>query len=321
MIKALKNRWIDLAFLDSAWYVREWDSVAPLLQAEIEGKRNYNLLLLVHKNSLLYRLTDFPPITLLLRQQQKDMAGYYAPLGFLEKHNVSPVQKLHYLETYDSILKGVAYGKGEEVGCIPEYVWNQQLNNRILEFVRIVEVLPAVPTPVLVSRRGEEAKYTSLKKALVSLPGSVEGIRIFEQTMYSGFTEEMKERAGVMVRTLAELSKEPLLSFQIGRIDHQVQSLRMEKDVVWARVVDRNFRVLSDTREEEEGWVLTDPIPESLELDIQGMLLYARSPIVIMGSPEGWAEIVFALKTLQEKIAQNRKIFLAILGFSYLWER
>ncbi len=128
-------------------------------------------------------------------------------------------------------------------------------------------------------------------------------------------TEEMEERGKVLVRTLADLTKEPLLALQLGRIDQQLQSIRRERDVVWARVADRNFRILSDTRKEEEGWILSGALPKDLSTEFQGSILIVRSPILIAGSLAGMAEIAFTLETLKTKIARNRRIFLGIFGF------
>ncbi|HOV39268.1 MAG TPA: hypothetical protein PLG79_11130, partial [Spirochaetales bacterium] len=127
--------------------------------------------------------------------------------------------------------------------------------------------------------------------------------------------EEMEERASVLARTLAELAREPLTGLQIVRIDQQIQSIRRERDVVWARVSDRNFRILSDTRKEEEGWIHTGSLPQSLETEIHGLLLFARAPIIVAGIPVGMAEIAFSLEPVQEKIARNRNIFIGILSF------
>jgi signal transduction histidine kinase len=127
--------------------------------------------------------------------------------------------------------------------------------------------------------------------------------------------EEMEERAGVLARTLSELAREPLIGLQIARIDQQIHSIQQERDVVWARVADRHFRILSDTRKEEEGWIHTGSLPRNLEIEIRGHLLFARSPIIVAGVPAGMAEIAFSLEPLQEKIARNRNIFIGILSF------
>lgn len=141
---------------------------------------------------------------------------------------------------------------------------------------------------------------------------------LFVERERSLLTEEMEERASVLVRTLAELAKEPLVSLQLGRIDQQLQSIRRERDVVWARVADKNYRILSDTRKEEEGWILSGSLPEKLTAEFQGSILTVRSPILVAGSIAGMAEIAFSLETLKAKIARNRKLFLLIFGVQLL---
>ena len=72
--------------------------------------------------------------------------------------------------------------------------------------------------------------------------------------------EEMAVRGSVLVKTLAELSREPLLNFQISRLEMQIDSLKNEKDVLYARVVNADFLVLADTRREQEGWIYSGAI-------------------------------------------------------------
>lgn len=141
---------------------------------------------------------------------------------------------------------------------------------------------------------------------------------LFVERERSLLTEEMEERASVLVRTLAELAKEPLVTLQLGRIDQQLQSIRRERDVVWARVADKNYRILSDTRKEEEGWILSGPLPGTLTTEFQGNTLRVRSPILVAGSIAGMAEIAFSLETLKTKISRNRRIFLLIFGIQLL---
>ena len=138
------------------------------------------------------------------------MAGFYAPLAFLG-HLVQR-ESIRYLETFESILRGVAYGKGEEVGAVPEYLWNQNRGSRTLEYLRILEVLPPVPTPLLVMRTSEdEAKFQDLRKILERLHTLEKGRQVLQGIDLSGFTaSELRKETR---RSLAEVIRQVDVSY------------------------------------------------------------------------------------------------------------
>jgi signal transduction histidine kinase len=135
--------------------------------------------------------------------------------------------------------------------------------------------------------------------------------------------EEMSARASVLVKTLGELSWEPLLNFQISRLEMQIDSLKQEKDVLYARVVNSNFLVLADTRRDQEGWIYSGIISMVPEIIMQNRVLVAREPIIILESIHGMAEISFSLDSMLEKVKRSRILFIAIfiseliLGFAF----
>lgn len=134
---------------------------------------------------------------------------------------------------------------------------------------------------------------------------------------------EMIARGSVLVKTLAELSREPLLNFQISRLEMQIDSLKNEKDVLYARVVNADFLVLADTRREQEGWIYSGTISLNPEIIFEERFLMVREPVIIMDSIYGMAEIVFSLEPLLDKINKSRMLFVAIffselfLGFAF----
>jgi|GEM_PF-2191318 len=198
LLKALKERWIDLALLDAAWFVREQSWVRPLLRTVMGGDTEYRVLLIVQRNSLFYRTADLRRFELFLKKPHEEMAGFYAPLAFLG--HLLERGSIRYLETFESILRGVAYGKGDEVGAIPEYIWNQNRGSRTLEYLRILEVLPPVPTPFLVMRASEdETRFQFLRNTLASLHTLGKGRQVLQGISLSGFTA-------------SELGKETLMS-------------------------------------------------------------------------------------------------------------
>lgn len=208
LLKALKERWIDLGFIDSAWYVREQEWIRPLLQTVVDGRTEYRLLLIVQRNSIFYRTAELRGIELYLKQPHEEMAGFYAPLAFLSSSTPISPTSIRFLDTYESILKGVAYGRGMEVGVIPEYLWNQNQGSRTLDHVRILEVLPPIPTPLLVMRASDgEDRFQAIIKVFSSLSTQEEGKQILKRLSYWGFTssELKKEWVGILTEQIRKV--------------------------------------------------------------------------------------------------------------------
>jgi signal transduction histidine kinase len=130
--------------------------------------------------------------------------------------------------------------------------------------------------------------------------------------------DEYVERADILARTLAELSREPLASSQISRLEALLQSITLEKDVAYARIADARFRILADTRGGEAGWTHSGRIVEGPETEFAQGLLISRAPIRILTEPAGMAEIAFSLDSMQGKISRNRIIFIEIFAFQLL---
>jgi len=55
LLRALKERRIDFALIDPAWFVKEKDWVRPLVGTEILGSSTYRVMLIVPRNSIYYK--------------------------------------------------------------------------------------------------------------------------------------------------------------------------------------------------------------------------------------------------------------------------
>jgi signal transduction histidine kinase len=131
-------------------------------------------------------------------------------------------------------------------------------------------------------------------------------------------SDEAVSRAGILVRTLAELAREPMASSRYTRLEDQLASIVRERDVLYARVVNDRFRVIADSRKEEEGWSYSGEIARAFETSFEGDRLVARAPIDLLGKQIGMAEIAFSMAPVREKINRNRIIFVEILVFQVL---
>ena len=124
--------------------------------------------------------------------------------------------------------------------------------------------------------------------------------------------EEMSARGSVLVRTLAQLSAEPVLAFQITRLEQLIDSMLEEKDVLHARVYSSGYTVLAATDREQEGWTFSGRIVDSQQIHYDTELMVAKAPITVMNQTLGMAEIAFSLTTLKAKVSRSRTIFLTI---------
>jgi len=124
--------------------------------------------------------------------------------------------------------------------------------------------------------------------------------------------EEMSARGSVLVRTLAQLSAEPVLAFQITRLEQLIDSMLEEKDVIHARVYNSGYTVLAATDREQEGWTFSGRIVDSQQIHYDTELMVAKAPITVMNQTLGMAEIAFSLTTLKAKVSRSRTIFLTI---------
>lgn len=132
------------------------------------------------------------------------------------------------------------------------------------------------------------------------------------------FKEEMSERGSILVRTFAQLSREPLLSLQITRLEHQLDSLLEEKDVLSAQIYTMDYKILAATDREQEGWSYSGEIVTDTEINFEEDIMITRTPIIILNKKWGMAEIIFSLNNMKLKINQSKKIFILIFVFEFI---
>lgn len=125
--------------------------------------------------------------------------------------------------------------------------------------------------------------------------------------------EEKVSRGEVLVRTLAQLSANPMLNYQITRLEGLVDSIKSEEDVLSARIVTGKYLVLADTSRENEGWTFSGQLPAKSQIEFKKKTLIVREPIFIIHKIYGMAEVVFSLDTMNMKIFRSRIIFTILL--------
>ena len=140
---------------------------------------------------------------------------------------------------------------------------------------------------------------------------------------YRLLRDEINTRATVLSQALAEMSREPLLSLYITRLEEQLDSMLIEGEFNYALVVSNDYRVLADTRRQYEGWILTGPIAEDFQLFNYRDSVKARAPIYLKEELVGMVEIRLSLAGMQSQVRKNSLmaagIFLIEIFFAVLF--
>jgi len=136
-----------------------------------------------------------------------------------------------------------------------------------------------------------------------------------EQTI---FQREMEEKGVILAENLAELSKEPLMNYQFGRLINQIESIKGKTDISYISIVNEHYMVLADTRKNLEGWTYSGTLVSSTKLDFGRNMLVVQAPVYILDVQRGMVEIAFALDVLNKKIRENIFIFLLFFFFEVL---
>jgi ABC-type phosphate/phosphonate transport system substrate-binding protein len=160
--RALGDRFIDVGLLDPYWFLRYREALLPLAEAVAPGDRPPSVLLIVPRNSIVYRIDQLEDFTLALPSDRDTAKGYYVPLAMLSRAGIRIITS----DTDVSVLKGVAYG-GIDAGCLSGATFMDERYAHFAAEVRVVAESEALPPPLLAIRRDDgEEKYRQLRDAL-----------------------------------------------------------------------------------------------------------------------------------------------------------
>lgn len=140
---------------------------------------------------------------------------------------------------------------------------------------------------------------------------------LFEWIFFSSyenkvFKDEMGKRGNVLIKTLTQLSSEPLIAYRITQLENQLDSVKQEKDVLYARIYNADHLVLAATDRQYEGWLYSGDIAKTVSVKFDKNKMIVRSPVEVLGEIRGMAEIVFSLETMKLKSRQSTMLFLVI---------
>ncbi len=190
--KGLQDHYYDLAFVDSFWYFlwKEKNFCTPLVQAETGGTSMRRILLVVNKDSIIRRLEDLRGASIAFTLKDESAAGFYLPLAMLLQEGIAPFRYFKesvFAETFQSILKGVAYGK-LDAGFITSGIYNRKENTYLTDSLRILLASGLVPGWILIGRKGFNSSVTAdIDTVLLSLSRSTEGKAVLSTSGFTGF--------------------------------------------------------------------------------------------------------------------------------------
>lgn len=153
------------------------------------------------------------------------------------------------------------------------------------------------------------------------------GVLILVMVLYGGYSVlrqramllgESHERARVLVDTLAEMAREPLVSRQFDVLERHVDSLLTHPDVRYARILNDEGRVVADTQRDRQGWVYTRPlVPIAQEL-YEGHDLAVAAFIAVQGATGarvfGRAEVGVSLERARRRVYSSTVVLVAVLA-------
>ncbi len=197
----------DFALIDPFWY-KHWQKSGvcfPFLETccmETHGFRN---ILIVHKGSVYRTLKDLENRSIALTVPFDSASGFYIPLAMMFEHDIEPFsyfKAIVFPETFESVLKGIAYGKLDS-GFITSDLLDDFENNRYRDEIRVIIESEVLPCQVVVVRKdfNQELLYR-IREAMIHIGKSERGIEILNQLGFSGFMKPGEDKYNVLMKYL-----------------------------------------------------------------------------------------------------------------------
>jgi len=188
----LNNKNYDFAVVDSFWFENWKKGMICNLFLEAQ-KLNYSSiksLLIVNKDSIYRSLEDLKNHSLALTLPDDSAYGFYVPLAMIYEYGIDPFsyfKEIVFPETYESILKGIAYGKLDS-GFITSDILYSPEYQRYSESMRILMKSQNLPDLCLVVRKDFNTDLLNkFEKLLTNLVNSREGLNLLQNSGFSGF--------------------------------------------------------------------------------------------------------------------------------------
>lgn len=126
---------------------------------------------------------------------------------------------------------------------------------------------------------------------------------------------EMSERVKILSNTLSQISLEPLLVYEISSLENNVDSIKSEKYVEYARIITSDNLIIASTDRSQEGEIYNGELTRGLSRHQN--LLRGFAEIKLLDNTIGYSEVGLSLLPMQEKISENMRIFILISFLSF----
>ncbi len=131
------------------------------------------------------------------------------------------------------------------------------------------------------------------------------------------FQEEIERRGILLARTLGEISKEALLVHEFSTLSKNVNSFNNEQDVVGAKIINKNGRILAALDKDLEGKFIERNYEQQQSYVDDDKLITTKN-IIIDEEIIGRTIITLSQKTLKNKINYSIRMMIIILTTAFL---
>ncbi len=183
------------------------------MQAEINRKTTRRIILVVNRDSIIRKAEDLKNKSIAFTLKNESAAGFYLPLAMLLKEKIDPFSYFResvFPETFQSILKGVAYGK-LDAGFMTSTVFDREENRNLTESLRILLSSDPVPGWIIIVRNGFNREIAEkINTVLTALSQSKEGKAVIGASGFTGFVSvsntacyQLEEYVGILEKNHA----------------------------------------------------------------------------------------------------------------------
>lgn len=133
------------------------------------------------------------------------------------------------------------------------------------------------------------------------------------------FKEEMERRGRLLTGTLSKISREALFIYEFSTLSQNVKSFEEEKDVISAKIINNNGRIVASINSSEEGRFTVENYEFDEGQKYRENSLVSVENINVNDENIGKAVIVLSLNSMHDKISYSVKMIIYILAVSFLF--
>ncbi len=210
--KELEQKNYDFAVLDPFWY-EHWKNkniCSLFLKSTLMESTEIRSILIVNKNSIFRSVNDLKDSNIALTVPNDSAYGFYIPLALMYESGIDPFslfKSIVFPETFESILKGVAYGKLDS-GFITSDILTNAKNSPYRNNIRIIIESEPLPPPLIVIRNDFNRELSiAIKQTLILISNKKEDPNNQIKSDTSHFEEPISDKFIILTNYLNILEK------------------------------------------------------------------------------------------------------------------